>query len=118
MLVCRWRCSGSAAAHSLSQIYNCLFLYAFIRWKKLHVATWGGEATFVSFEFFFFLFLQTPSFPRHGISWFLSPPAGWSVESLQEWGAYMKLALPSMFMICFEWWVYEFGGFFAGVYTR
>lgn len=46
----------------------------------------------------------------------MSPPAGWSVESLQEWGVYMKLAIPSMFMICFEWWIYEFGGFFAGVF--
>lgn len=26
----------------------------------------------------------------------------------------MKLAIPSTLMTCFEWWVYEFGGFFAG----
>lgn len=26
----------------------------------------------------------------------------------------MKLAIPSTLMLCFEWWVYEFGGFFAG----
>ncbi|KAG8001922.1 Multidrug and toxin extrusion protein 1 [Nibea albiflora] len=38
---------------------------------------------------------------------------GWSVESLQEWGSYMKLAIPSTLMKCFEWWVYELGGFFA-----
>uniref|UniRef100_A0A673ACL5 Solute carrier family 47 member 4 n=1 Tax=Sphaeramia orbicularis TaxID=375764 RepID=A0A673ACL5_9TELE len=44
----------------------------------------------------------------------LAPSVGWSVESLQEWGSYMKLAIPSTFMKCFEWWVYEFGGFFAG----
>lgn len=50
----------------------------------------------------------------HYINEFLSPPAGWSVESLQEWGSYMKLAIPSTLMTCFEWWVYEFGGFFAG----
>lgn len=37
------------------------------------------------------------------------------MESLQEWGSYMKLAIPSALMICFEWWIYEFGGFFAGV---
>ncbi|AWO98808.1 putative multidrug and toxin extrusion protein 1-like [Scophthalmus maximus] len=72
--------SGSAAANALSQIYICAFLFAYIRWKKLHVSTWGG----------------------------------WSVESLQEWGSYMKLAIPSTLMTCFEWWVYEFGGFFAG----
>ncbi|XP_028274917.1 multidrug and toxin extrusion protein 1-like [Parambassis ranga] len=75
---------GSAAANSLSQIYICAFLFAYIRWKKLHVTTWGG----------------------------------WSVESLQEWGSYMKLAIPSTLMKCFEWWVYEFGGFFAGMLSE
>uniref|UniRef100_A0AAQ6IHR5 Multidrug and toxin extrusion protein n=1 Tax=Anabas testudineus TaxID=64144 RepID=A0AAQ6IHR5_ANATE len=76
--------SGSAAANSLSQIYICAFLFAYIWWKKLHVTTWGG----------------------------------WSVESLQEWGSYMKLAIPSTLMKCFEWWVYEFGGFFAGMLSE
>uniref|UniRef100_A0A3Q1JBB6 Multidrug and toxin extrusion protein n=1 Tax=Anabas testudineus TaxID=64144 RepID=A0A3Q1JBB6_ANATE len=76
--------SGSAAANSLTQIYNCAFLFAYIRWKKLHVTTWGG----------------------------------WSVESLQEWGSFMKLAIPSMLMVCFEWWVYEFGGFLAGMLSE
>lgn len=76
--------SGSAAANTLSQIYICFFLFAYIRWKKLHVTTWGG----------------------------------WSVESLQEWGSYMKLAIPSTFMTCFEWWVYEIGGFFAGMLSE
>uniref|UniRef100_A0A3B4XDF1 Multidrug and toxin extrusion protein n=1 Tax=Seriola lalandi dorsalis TaxID=1841481 RepID=A0A3B4XDF1_SERLL len=76
--------SGSAAANTLSQIYVCAFLFAYIWWKKLHVKTWGG----------------------------------WSVESLQEWGSYMKLAIPSTLMTCFEWWVYEFGGFFAGMLSE
>ncbi|XP_042342476.1 multidrug and toxin extrusion protein 1-like [Plectropomus leopardus] len=76
--------SGSAAANTLSQIYICAFLFAYIWWKKLHVITWGG----------------------------------WSVESLQEWGSFMKLAIPSTLMKCFEWWVYEFGGFFAGMLSE
>ncbi|XP_029027697.1 multidrug and toxin extrusion protein 1-like isoform X1 [Betta splendens] len=75
---------GSAAANTLSHIYNCAFLFAYIWWKKLYVATWGG----------------------------------WSLESLQEWGSYMKLAIPSTLMTCFEWWVYEFGGFFAGMLSE
>ena len=36
-------CSGSAAANSLSQIYICTFLFAYIWWKKLHVTTWAGD---------------------------------------------------------------------------
>lgn len=35
--------SGSAAAHTLSWIYICAFLFVYIWWKKLHVSTWGGE---------------------------------------------------------------------------
>ncbi|XP_035536426.1 multidrug and toxin extrusion protein 1-like [Morone saxatilis] len=76
--------SGSAAANTLSQVYICAFLFAYIWWKRLHVTTWGG----------------------------------WSIESLQEWGSYMKLAIPSTLMTCFEWWVYEFGGFFAGMLSE
>uniref|UniRef100_A0A669BF40 Multidrug and toxin extrusion protein n=1 Tax=Oreochromis niloticus TaxID=8128 RepID=A0A669BF40_ORENI len=75
---------GSAAANTLSQIYICTFLFAYIWWKRLHVTTWGG----------------------------------WSVESLQDWSSYMKLAIPSTLMKCFEWWVYEFGGFFAGMLSE
>ncbi|KAM4627282.1 multidrug and toxin extrusion protein 1-like [Polymixia lowei] len=76
--------SGSAAANTLSIIYNCAFLFAYIWLKKLHVKTWGG----------------------------------WSLEALQEWGSYMKLAIPSAMMVCFEWWIYEFGGFFAGMLSE
>ncbi|XP_061734395.1 multidrug and toxin extrusion protein 1-like [Nerophis ophidion] len=76
--------NGSAAANTLSKIYACVFLFAYIRWKKLHKTTWGG----------------------------------WSVESLQGWGSFMKLAIPSTLMICFEWWIYEFGGFCAGILGR
>uniref|UniRef100_A0A671NA95 Multidrug and toxin extrusion protein n=1 Tax=Sinocyclocheilus anshuiensis TaxID=1608454 RepID=A0A671NA95_9TELE len=73
--------SGSAAANTISQVYICVFLYLYIRWKKLHVETWGG----------------------------------WSCGSLQEWDGYMKLAIPSTMMLCFEWWIYEVGGFLAGM---
>ncbi|KAJ0062039.1 hypothetical protein NL108_015279, partial [Boleophthalmus pectinirostris] len=40
---------------------------------------------------------------------------GWSTDCLQDWGSYMKLAIPSVFMICFEWWIWEIGGFMAGL---
>lgn len=40
---------------------------------------------------------------------------GWSTDCLQEWGAFMKLAIPSTLMTCFEWWLWEIGGFLAGV---
>ncbi|XP_061596608.1 multidrug and toxin extrusion protein 1 [Cololabis saira] len=72
---------GSAIANSLSQIMLCLLLFGYIRWRKLHLQTWGG----------------------------------WSTDSLQEWGSFMKLAVPSALMVFFEWWIWEIGGFLAGV---
>ncbi|KAM8898350.1 multidrug and toxin extrusion protein 1-like isoform 1-T1 [Spinachia spinachia] len=40
---------------------------------------------------------------------------GWSTACLQEWGSYMKLAIPSTFLIWFDWWIWEVGGFLAGI---
>lgn len=42
---------------------------------------------------------------------------GWSKECLQDWGSYIHLAIPSMVMLCVEWWTYEIGGFLAGNVT-
>ncbi|XP_034147767.1 multidrug and toxin extrusion protein 1 isoform X2 [Esox lucius] len=71
---------GSAWANTISQFSLALMLYAYILWKGLHKATWGG----------------------------------WSWECLEEWGTYIYLAIPSMVMLCVEWWTYEIGSFLAG----
>ncbi|KAM9729461.1 multidrug and toxin extrusion protein 1 isoform 2-T2 [Menidia menidia] len=55
-----------------------------------------------------FAYIQWKKLHKH--TW-----GGWSTECLQDWGSYMKLAVPSAFMICFEWWIWEVGGFLAGV---
>ncbi|XP_056910617.1 multidrug and toxin extrusion protein 1-like isoform X2 [Takifugu flavidus] len=41
---------------------------------------------------------------------------GWSMECLQEWGAYMKLAVPCALVVCFDWWMYEIVSLLAGVF--
>lgn len=43
---------------------------------------------------------------------------GWSLDSLREWGPFMRLALPSMMMMCLEWWLYEIAGFLAGLISE
>lgn len=45
-------------------------------------------------------------------------PTGWSVDCLQEWGPFLKLAVPSMLMICLSWWLFEAGGFLAGLISE
>uniref|UniRef100_A0AAX7VCS9 Multidrug and toxin extrusion protein n=1 Tax=Astatotilapia calliptera TaxID=8154 RepID=A0AAX7VCS9_ASTCA len=76
--------AGSAAANAMSQYLLALFLCAYICWKGLHKATWGG----------------------------------WTLDCLQEWGLFIKLAIPSMLMICLSWWIFEIGGFLAGVISE
>ncbi|XP_029303001.1 multidrug and toxin extrusion protein 1 isoform X3 [Cottoperca gobio] len=76
--------AGSAVANALSQFSMAAILYAYILWKGLHKATWGG----------------------------------WSKECLQDWGSYIHLAIPSMVMLCVEWWSYEIGGFLAGLISE
>ncbi|KAM8768703.1 multidrug and toxin extrusion protein 1-like isoform 2-T2 [Acanthopagrus schlegelii] len=73
--------AGSAASNALSQFCMAGLLYAYILWKGLHKATWGG----------------------------------WSKECLQDWSSFIHLAIPSMVMLCVEWWMYEIGGFLAGL---
>ncbi|XP_055993136.1 multidrug and toxin extrusion protein 2-like [Sorex fumeus] len=40
---------------------------------------------------------------------------GWSKECFQEWGCFIQLAIPSMFMVCIEWWTFEIGTLLAGL---
>ncbi|KAM9801680.1 multidrug and toxin extrusion protein 1-like [Neosynchiropus ocellatus] len=43
---------------------------------------------------------------------------GWSRECLEDWGQFMRLAIPSLLMVCVEWWAYELGGFLAGIISK
>lgn len=36
------------------------------------------------------------------------------MDCLQEWGPFVRLAIPSMMMLCLEWWLFEVGAFLAG----
>ena len=49
----------------------------------------------------------------HKLTW-----GGWSFENLNEWGQFLKLALPGMIMMCLEWWSAEATTFIAGVISE
>ncbi|XP_054650236.1 multidrug and toxin extrusion protein 1 isoform X2 [Dunckerocampus dactyliophorus] len=76
--------AGSALANTLSQFSMAGVLYAYIIWKNVHKATWGG----------------------------------WSKDCLQDWGSFIRLAIPSMVMLCVEWWTFEIGSFLAGLISE
>uniref|UniRef100_A0A669B2H6 Multidrug and toxin extrusion protein n=1 Tax=Oreochromis niloticus TaxID=8128 RepID=A0A669B2H6_ORENI len=95
---------------ALANLANVVTNYIFLYWLDLGV---GGSAAAHTLAWIYicaFLFVYIWWKKLHVSTW-----GGWSAESLQEWGSYMKLAIPSTLMTCFEWWVYEFGGFFAGM---
>ena len=63
-------------ANSLAPV----FLTIYIKWRKLHLQTWGG----------------------------------WSFESLTEWWQFLRLGLPGMLLIAFEWWSFEISTLVSG----
>uniref|UniRef100_A0A8C5X047 Multidrug and toxin extrusion protein n=1 Tax=Malurus cyaneus samueli TaxID=2593467 RepID=A0A8C5X047_9PASS len=57
-----------------------------------------------------FLFLYIICKKLHVNTW-----GGWSRECLLEWDSFTSLAIPSMLMMCIEWWTYEIGSFLIGL---
>uniref|UniRef100_A0AAV2J379 Multidrug and toxin extrusion protein n=1 Tax=Knipowitschia caucasica TaxID=637954 RepID=A0AAV2J379_KNICA len=84
IFVLNWGVTGSAVASCLSEFIMVAILSAYIIYKGIHKATWGG----------------------------------WSRACLQDWGVYLHLAIPSMVMMCVEWWTYEIGSFLAGLISE
>ncbi|KAF7666796.1 hypothetical protein LDENG_00091670 [Lucifuga dentata] len=96
---------------AIANIANLASNYIFLYWLDLGVYGSAAANTLSHFYICAFLFAYIWWKKLHVTTW-----GGWSAESLQEWGSYMKLAIPSTLMTCFEWWIYEFGGFFAGIF--
>uniref|UniRef100_A0A8C3WUE5 Multidrug and toxin extrusion protein n=1 Tax=Catagonus wagneri TaxID=51154 RepID=A0A8C3WUE5_9CETA len=46
---------------------------------------------------------------------YVSTWGGWTMDCFQEWGSFTRLAVPSTFMVCIEWWTFEIGTFLAGL---
>ena len=57
--------------------------------------------------------------PLHTSSKHPQADMGWvELESLNEWGQFLKLALPGMIMLCLEWWSAEVTTFIAGTISE
>ncbi|XP_077104048.1 multidrug and toxin extrusion protein 1-like [Siphateles boraxobius] len=91
-------------------ILNTLINYIFLHLLDLGVAGSGAANTISQYSLAVFLFVYIRWKGLHEATW-----DGWSRDCLQEWGAFICLAFPSMLMLCVEWWTYEIGGFLAGL---
>lgn len=60
-----------------------------------------------------FLFLYIYIFKVHKPTW-----DGWSMDCLRDWNVFLGLAMPSVIMMCAEWWLYEIGTFLGGTISE
>ncbi|XP_057207699.1 multidrug and toxin extrusion protein 1 [Triplophysa rosa] len=92
---------------------NVMTNYILFNWLDLGLYGSAAANTISQIYICAFLFLYMYWKKLHIYTW-----GGWSCDSLQEWDGYMKLAIPSTMMLCFEWWIYEVGGFLAGALSE
>ncbi|NXS73370.1 S47A1 protein, partial [Pandion haliaetus] len=90
----------------INVIANCIFLYVL----HLGIAGSAWANTVAQYSQTIFLFLYIIGKKLHVKTW-----GGWSSECLLEWDSFTSLAVPSMLMICIEWWTYEIGSFLIGL---
>ncbi|XP_077051435.1 multidrug and toxin extrusion protein 1-like [Siphateles boraxobius] len=96
-----------------ANILNALINYIFLHRLDLGVAGSAGANTISQYSLAVFLYVYIRWKGLHEATW-----DGWSRDCLQEWGAFIRLAFPSMVMVCVEWWTYEIGGFLAGLISE
>ncbi|KAM9254105.1 multidrug and toxin extrusion protein 2-like [Dugong dugon] len=89
---------------------NGLANYVLVSVLNLGVRGSAYANTISQFMQTIFLFLYIVLKKLHLETW-----AGWSSQCLQDWGHFFSLAIPSMLMICIEWWAYEIGSFLMGL---
>ncbi|XP_019401277.1 PREDICTED: multidrug and toxin extrusion protein 1 isoform X1 [Crocodylus porosus] len=94
------------AANILNVGMNALLLYA----MKLGVVGSAWANTVSQYTQMILLFLYVRWRKIHTRTW-----GGWTRECLLEWGFFTRLAVPSMLMMCIEWWTFEIGSFLAGL---
>ncbi|XP_067232652.1 solute carrier family 47 member 2, tandem duplicate 2 [Chanodichthys erythropterus] len=94
-------------------ILNALINYIFLHLLDLGVAGSAAANAISQYSLAVTLYVYIQCMGLHKATW-----DGWSRDCLQEWGAFIHLALPSMLMLCVDWWTFEIGGFLAGLISE
>ncbi|XP_071394703.1 multidrug and toxin extrusion protein 1-like [Centroberyx affinis] len=98
---------------AMGNVLNAIINYVFLYPLDLGVAGSAAANAISQYSLAVFLYIYICWRGLHKATW-----AGWSLDCLQEWGPFIKLAIPSMLMICLEWWMFEVGGFLAGLISE
>ncbi|XP_053551555.1 multidrug and toxin extrusion protein 1-like [Bombina bombina] len=92
-----------------ANIFNALINYIFLYVLSLGVMGSAWANTISQYIQMILLFLYIIWKKLHADTW-----GGWSRGCFEDWGPFIRLAIPSMFMLCIEWWAFEIGIFLAG----
>ncbi|XP_061686745.1 multidrug and toxin extrusion protein 1-like [Syngnathoides biaculeatus] len=98
---------------AIGNLLNALINYVFLHLLHLGVAGSAAANSISQYVLAVVLFIYINMKGLHKATW-----GGWSLECLREWGPFIKLAIPSMLMLCLEWWLFEVGGFIAGIISE
>ncbi|NP_001096440.1 multidrug and toxin extrusion protein 1 [Xenopus tropicalis] len=94
----------------IANIFNALFNYILLYVLGLGVMGSACANTVSQFIQMILLFLYIVWRRLYADTW-----GGWSQACFEEWGAFIRLAVASMLMLCIEWWAFEISMFLAGV---
>ncbi|KAF3851915.1 hypothetical protein F7725_005270 [Dissostichus mawsoni] len=97
----------------VANIFNAITQYVFLYPLDLGVAGSSAANAISQYVLSVVLYVYICWKGLHKATW-----GGWTMECLQEWGPFVKLAIPSMLMLCLEWWMFEIGGFLAGLISE
>ncbi|XP_050985258.1 multidrug and toxin extrusion protein 1 isoform X3 [Labeo rohita] len=94
----------------VANVLNALINYIFLFVLDMGVTGSAAANTISQYSLAIILLIYIRCTGLHKDTW-----PGWSMDCLQEWDSFIHLALPSMLMMCAEWWTYEIGGLLAGL---
>ncbi|XP_010734963.2 multidrug and toxin extrusion protein 1 [Larimichthys crocea] len=94
-------------------LLNVLMNYIFLFPLKLGIVGSAVASTISEFAMAGALYVYIIWKGLHKATW-----GGWSKDCLRDWDTFIHLAIPSMAMMCVEWWTYEIGSFLAGLISE
>ncbi|XP_037328646.2 multidrug and toxin extrusion protein 1-like [Pungitius pungitius] len=97
----------------IGNIVNAIINYVLLYILELGVAGSAASNAISQYVLAVVLYAYICCRGLHKATW-----GGWSMDCLQEWGPFVQLAIPSMLMLCLEWWMFEIGGFLAGLISE
>lgn len=94
----------------IANIFNALINYLFLYVLGLGVMGSAWANTISQYVQAILLFFYIVWRKLYVDTW-----GGWSAACFDDWGSFTQLAIPSMLMLCIEWWTFEIGIILAGI---